>query len=142
MNRTALVGDILGFGGLFIAKTVSTDSTEDYRCVTPTIASSEFTCTTASLSSNNTRYQYLLQATIIQGVQIAPIAKFNNAGDYYVQGTLTQANATSVSASSVLSVVTGIEWIEIAGPSTANVNIESSFVATVYPPSKYPGIFI
>ena len=141
MNRTALVGDILGFQGQYIAKTVSTDSTEDYRCVTPTISGLAFTCAATNLSSNNTRYQYLLQITIIQAVQIAPNTMFNNAGDFYVQGTLTQANVTSVSASSILPVVYGIEWIEIIGPTTANINVESSFIANIYPVSQYPHIF-
>lgn len=140
MNTTALVGDILAFQGLNVAKTMSSDSTEDYRCVLPAITSG-FTCTTASLSSNNTQYRYLLQITIIQAIQIAPNTMFSYAGNFNVQGTITQANVTSFSTSTILPVVYGIEWIEIIGPSTSDVNILSSFIANIYPASKYLHLF-
>ena len=142
MNTTALVGDILGFTGPYIAKTVSVDSTEDYRCITPTITMGTFTCTIGSLSSNGTQYRYLLQITIIQAVQIAPNTMFNYAGNFNVQGTITQANVTSFSTSTILPVAYGIEWIEIIGPSTSNINVPCSFIANIYPVSKYLHVLI
>jgi hypothetical protein len=136
MNRTALVGDILAFQGLFMAKEISTDTTQDYRCITPTIAASAFTCSVGSLSSNGTTYRYLLQTTIIEGIQIAPIYSYSIAGFFSVQGTIIQ-NAMSYSASTILPVVYDIIWIEVVGPSTASVNVLSTFTAIIYPPSKY-----
>jgi hypothetical protein len=142
MNQTALVGDILAFQGPYIAKEISIDSTQDYRCITPTISSNAFTCTVGNLSSNNTQYRYLLQITIIQAVQIAPNMIYSNTGNYNVQGTITQNNVTSFSASAILPVVDGIQWIEIIGPSTASINVILSFVVNVYPVSKYLRISI
>ena len=137
MNRTALVGDILAFKGPYIAKEISTDSTTDYRCTSPTIASDVFTCAVGSLSSNNTNYHYLLQTTIIQAIQISPLTMFYNVGEFNVEGTITQNGLTSYSASAILPVMYGIEWIEVVGPSSASVNVLLSFTANIYPVSKY-----
>jgi hypothetical protein len=137
MNQTAFVGDILAFRGPYIAKEVSVDSTQDYRCITPTISSSAFTCTTGSLSSNNTQYRYLLQITIIQAVQIAPNMIYSYTGNFNIQGTITQNNVTTYSTSAILPVVYGIQWVEIIGPPSASTNVISPFVANVYPVSKY-----
>ena len=137
MNRTALVGDILAFQGLSIAKEISTDSTEDYRCITPVVSGSTFTCTAGSLSSNSTQYRYLLQITIVQAIQIAPNTVYYNVGTFSVQGTLTQSGVTSVSASTILPVIYGIQWIEIVGPSSSSANVMMTFIANVYPASKY-----
>ncbi|CAF4329521.1 unnamed protein product, partial [Rotaria magnacalcarata] len=101
--------------GLFIGKEISTDSTTDYRCINPTIASNAFTCSVGSLSSNSTTYRYLLQTTIIQAVQIAPMTMYNNVGTFNVQGTITQNNVTSYSASAMLPVWCTIDWIEVIG---------------------------
>jgi hypothetical protein len=136
MNHTALVGDILAFKGLFIAKEMSTDTTEDYRCISPVISANAFTCSVGSLSSNNTKYRYLLQITIIQSIQISPIYMFYSVGVFNVQGTITQNNAVSYSASTTLPVIYGIDWIEVDGPSTGNVNVMTTFIANIYPPSK------
>jgi len=137
MNHTALVGDILAFKGLYIGKEISTDTTQDYLCTNPTITGNTFTCAVGSLSSNNTRYHYLLQTTIIQSVQIAPDNIYYNVGDYDVEGTITQANVGSYSASATLLVLNAIQWVEIVGPSTGNVNVMVSFIANAYPVSKY-----
>jgi len=137
MNQTALVGDILAFKGPYIAKEISIDSTEDYRCISPTITGTTFTCSIGNLSSNNTQYRYLLQTTIIQAIQIAPNTIYYNAGYYSVQGTITQKNITSLPASAILPVVYGIQSIEIVGPSTGNINVIISFIANIYPVSKY-----
>lgn len=136
MNCTALVGDILAFKGPYISKEISIDTTEDYLCTNPTITGSTFTCSVGNLSANNTKYHYLIQTTIIQSIQIAPNNIFYNVGDFNVQGTITQDNVTSYSASAILPVVYGIDYIDIVGPSTASVNIISSFIANIYPPSK------
>ncbi|UJR27333.1 hypothetical protein I4U23_008626 [Adineta vaga] len=140
-NQTAMVGDILAFNGLYIAKEISSDSTQDYRCITPSITTS-LTCNVGSLSSNNTPYRYLLQATIIQAVQIAPTMLYYTPGSYSVQGTVTQNNVTSFSSSTILPVVYGIEWVEIVGPSTSSVNVMTSFIANVYPPNATVMLFI
>jgi len=137
MNRTALVGDILAFKGPYIAKEISIDTTQDYRCISPTISGNTFTCSVGNLSSSNTLYRYLLQITIIQSIQIAPNALFYDPGILNVQGTITQDNVTSYSASTFLPVVYGINWIEITGPSSASANIIVSFITNVYPVSKY-----
>jgi hypothetical protein len=137
MNRTALVGDILAFQGLYIAKEISSDSTQDYRCITPTISGNTFTCSVGSLSSTNTTYRYLLQTTIIQAIQIAPITTYYDAGNYNVIGTITQNNVTSFSASTILPVVYGIIWIEVVGPSTGNINVMVTFTVNIYPASKH-----
>jgi len=137
MNRTALVGDILAFKGPYIAKEISIDTTQDYRCISPTISGNTFTCSVGNLSSNNILYRYLLQITIIQSIQIAPNAFFNDPGILNVQGTITQDNVTSYSASTILPVIYGINWIEIIGPSSASANTIVSFITNVYPVSKY-----
>jgi len=137
MNRTALVGDILAFNGPYIAKEISIDTTQDYRCISPTISGNIFTCSVGSLSSNNTQYRYLLQITIIQSIEIAPNALFYDVGILNVQGTITQDNVTSYSASTILPVIYGINWIEIIGPSSASSNIILSFITNIYPISKY-----
>jgi len=142
MNETALVGDILAFQGPYIAKEISIDSTQDYRCITPTISSNAFTCTAGNLSSNNTQYRYLLQITIIQAIQIAPNMIYSNMGIYYIQATITQNNLTTFPASAILPVLEGIQWIEIVGPSSSSANVISSFIANVYPASKYLQISI
>ncbi|CAM4771183.1 unnamed protein product [Rotaria magnacalcarata] len=142
MNRTVLVGDILALNGLFIGKEISTDSTTDYRCINPTIASNAFTCSVGSLSSNSTTYRYLLQTTIIQAVQIAPMTVYNNVGTFNVQGTITQNNVTSYSASAMLPVWCTIDWIEVIGPSLANVNVIKSFIVNIYPANATATIYI
>jgi len=138
INQTALVGDILAFSGPYIAKVIPTDTTQDYRCIAPTISSNAFTCSVGSLSANGTAYRYLLQTTIIQAVQIAPTMIYSIAGTYNVQGTITQNNVTSFSSSAMLPVVYGIIWIEVVGPTIINVNVLTTFVANIYPVSKYP----
>ena len=137
MNRTALVGDILAFKGFYIAKTISSDQTEDYRCINSVISSNMFTCSIGNLSSNNTKYRYLLQVTIIQATQIAPIIVYDNTGNYNVEGIIKQNNVTTLSTSSTLPVIYGINWIEIVGPSVANINATSTFVVNLYPISEY-----
>jgi hypothetical protein len=137
VNRTALVGDILGFAGLSIAKEISTDGSQDYRCTSSATFVGQFTCSVANLSSNGTTYRYILQTTIIQAIQIAPINIFYNIGNFNVQGTLTQDNVTTFSSSAILPVVYGIEWIDLVAPATANVNVMISFLANIYPVSKY-----
>lgn len=136
MNLTAMVGDILAFQGPYIAKEISTDSMQDYRCVAPTISSSQFTCTAGNLSSNNTAYHYLLQATIIQPVHISPTMFYNTPGYYSILGSVTQANVTTYSSSSNLPVIYGIDWVEVVGPSGGNINILTTFTVNVYPASK------
>lgn len=140
MNRTALVGDILAFQGLSMGKIISTGGTSDYRCIIPTIASNMFTCSVGNLSLS-TNYQYLLQVTIIQAVQIAPLAIYNDVGYFNVQGTITQNNVTSYSVSTVLPIVYGIQWIEITGPSQVHSNVPVTFILNLYPVSKYDYIF-
>ena len=136
-NRTAMVGDILGFKGAFIAKEISTDGTADYRCTSPSIVSNAFTCAVASLSANGTNYRHLLQTTIVQAIQIAPIMSYDNVGNFNVQGTLTQRMLTSFSTSTILPVIYGIDWIEVVGPVTVSVSVIVTFTANVYPPSKH-----
>jgi hypothetical protein len=131
-NRTAMVGDFLGFQGTFIGKQISTDGTADYRCTSPTIVSGVFTCAVASLSSNGTNYRYLLQT-----IQIAPIISYDDVGNFNVQGTVTQRNVTSFSTSTILPVIYGIDWIEIVGPASVSANVMVTFTANVYPSSKY-----
>jgi hypothetical protein len=136
INQTALVGDILAFSGPYIAKVIPTDTTQDYRCVTPTISSNAFTCTIGNLSANGTAYRYLLQTTIIQAVQIAPTMIYANAGTYSVQGTITQNNVGSFSTSTLLPVVYGINWIQVVAPSSVNLNVMFTVTVNVYPSSK------
>ncbi|CAF4570580.1 unnamed protein product [Rotaria sp. Silwood1] len=133
MNQTALVGDILAFQGLDIAKSLSIDGTEDYRCINPTITNNTFTCAVGSLSSNGTQYRYLLQTTIIQAIRIAPNTIYDNVGYFSVEGRLTQNNLTTYSASTTLPVVYGIAWVEIIGPSVASVNVILTFIVNIYP---------
>ncbi|CAF3507643.1 unnamed protein product [Rotaria sordida] len=142
MNKTALVGDILAFKGLYIAKNIAIDGTEDYRCLNPTIASNIFTCSIGSLSSNNTKYRYLLQTTIIQAIQIAPNTIYDNVGYYSVEGQLTQNNLTTYSASTILPVIYGIESINITGPSVTNVNATVTFQANIYPANATATIYM
>lgn len=134
LNRTAFIGDILAFKGTNLAKVISDDTTEDYRCTSA--SGSPFTCTIASLSSNNTKFHYLLQITVIQAVQIAPLMMYYGTGDYNVQGTITQHNVTSYSASAILPVLFGIEAVEIVGPTAGNINVMISFMAQLSPPSN------
>ena len=136
MNITAMVGDILAFQGPYIAKEISTDSTQDYRCASPTISSNQFTCTVSSLSSNNTAYHYLLQATIIQPIHIAPTMFYYTPGDYNIVASVTQGNVTTYSLSTILPVVYGIDYIEVVGPSGGSVNVLTTFVVNVYPTSE------
>lgn len=135
-NRTAMVGDILGFQGAFIAKEISTDGTADYRCSSPSIVSNAFTCTVANLSANGTNFRHLLQTTIVQAIQIAPIISYDDVGNFNVQGTLTQRNVSSFSTSTILPVIYGINWIEVVGPASVSANVRVIFTANVYPPSK------
>ncbi|CAM2704890.1 unnamed protein product [Rotaria socialis] len=142
MNRTVLVGDVLALKGQFIGKEISTDNTTDYRCINPTIASNAFTCSVGSLSSNSTTYRYLLQTTIIQAIQIAPITMYNSVGFFDVQGRITQNNVTSYSASAMLLVECNIDWVEIIGPSLGNINVMNSFIANIYPPNATVTIYM
>lgn len=135
INRTASVGDMLAFKGVNLAKIISDDTTEDYRCTSA--SGSPFTCTIASLSSNNTKYHYLLQMTVIQPVEIAPLMMYYGIGDYQVHGTITQHGVTSYSASAILPVLFGIESVEIVGQITGNINVMLSFMAQLYPISKF-----
>ncbi|CAF1178747.1 unnamed protein product [Adineta steineri] len=142
MNQTALVGDILAFQGPYIAKEMTTDTTQDYRCITPTISSSQFTCSIGNISSSGSTYRYLLQVTIIEAVQIAPNMIYYATGNYNITSSITQNNVTSLSASTILPVVDGIDWIEIVAPATSNINIMLSFVANVYPSTATATLFI
>ncbi|CAF3607443.1 unnamed protein product [Adineta steineri] len=142
MNQTALVGDILAFQGSYIAKEMTTDTTQDYRCIAPTVSSLQFTCSIGNISSSGSTYRYLLQATIIQAVQIAPNMIYYANGNYNVTSTITQNNVTSLSASTMLPVVDGIDWIEIIGPTTANINVMLSFVVNVYPSTAIATLFM
>ncbi len=137
MNQTALVGDILAFKGQYIAQVIPTDTTQDYRCITPTISSNAFTCTIGSLSANGTAYRYLLQTTIIQAIQIAPTMIYSNVGNYNVQGTITQNNVGSFSTSTILPVLYGIDWIQVVAPTSANINVMFTVTVNLYPSSKY-----
>lgn len=136
-NITAMPGDILGFKSTDLAYESSDDSTEDYRCVNPTVSASSFSCSPSRISNNASAYRHLLQATVIQGVQISPNTQFDAPGIFNVQGTVRQTNLTSLSASSILTVVQGIDWIDVTGPSVINLNTMASIVANVYPPSKF-----
>jgi hypothetical protein len=136
MNRTALVGDILAFQGPFIAKVQSSDGTTDQRCINPTIVSNIFTCAVGNISSTSSIQRYLLQATVIQSVQISPLVIYPNTGDYNVQGTIIQRNSTTSIVSTILPVVYGIVWIEVIGPAISDINKMLTFRAKIYPPSR------
>ena len=50
-SQMANVGDILAFKSLNIGKKVSSDETEDYRCIFPIIINNTFICSIGNLSS-------------------------------------------------------------------------------------------
>ncbi|CAF4157649.1 unnamed protein product [Rotaria sp. Silwood2] len=141
-NLTAIVGDILAFQGLYIAKSISIDGTEDYQCITPTITSNIFTCSIGNLSSNGTKYRYLLQTTIVQAIQIAPNTMYDNVGYYSVEGRLTQNNLTTYSTSTILPIVYGFASTQIIGPSLASVNETVTFIVNLYPVNATATIYI
>lgn len=137
INTTAMVGDLLGFQTTVMGKEMTLDGTVDYRCITPSISGNLFTCTVGNISSNSSTYRYLLQATVVQPIQIAPLIKYNEPGNFNVQGIIVQRNASTFSTSTILPVVYGIESVEITGPSSASVNVMTTFLATLSPASKY-----
>ena len=137
INRTAQVGDILGFMSTGLGKEMTSDGTQDYRCVASSIINGAFACAAANLTTNSTTYRFFLQMTITKSTDISPQIMYMEAGNYNVAGTITQNNATSLSLSTVLPVVYGIDWIEVVGPPSINLNTMVSFVAHVYPASEY-----
>lgn len=138
INTTAMVGDFLGFQGTNMAKEQSLDGSMDYRCTNPIVSGSMFACTVANISLNSSTYRYLLQATVVQPVQMAPIVMYYDAGNFNIQGTITQRNVSSFTVSTILPVVYGIDSVEILGPASASINVMSRFTARLSPISKFP----